>query len=661
MYLKRNNLSVGASGARASGAGASGPEVEKEHPFFRGRSAFERLFFKTIIWLVIYNMFLFGGPINLGTLIAYIPQPVREAIDQAIPEPVKEAAQEIAKNIEEAIPEPIKEAAEEFEMGVKDAYANPDTEFVSTIMQSGGEYSTLATWEAANQVDLTSTATRVFSWDAKGSSGVPADGYAVWKASDHNVTATCVHVATPGAATGQILLSNIAGGTFTDNDVVQYQSDTNYSVTLSNTGDSAISVAKIDGVWTSPDNSTLEIDGWNTSSAQYIKIYTTATARHKGEAGTGYYLKPTYSGGSYFQNYNTENCVRLEGLEFDGSGITNVTYIIIWDNFPTGTAEIRIEKCIFHDFTAGNDYFVDGLWIDSGSQVYKISNNIIYNITGHSNNGSNFSDAIVNSSSGSGYVYNNTIYNIKEPNAGSGGSALGIYNTAGTMNCYNNVVLDVVSTGTDEACYYGYMVGDNNVSSDDTGIIRGETDYVDYFIDITSGSEDFHLKQTDTVLKNTGTSLSGDGNLPITDDIDGSTRADGSYDIGADEAPRAVYYSVGTSTANLMSGSPTMTIGPFVRSKTSGTGTTNASDGTFTVNAPATIVNGDLLVVIVSKGTYVGTTVTGSGFTLGHQNGSTTGNDVYGGMFYKVANNESGNYIFDSSGTNESYSYAIFS
>ncbi|MDD5538830.1 MAG: hypothetical protein PHF12_07700, partial [Candidatus Omnitrophica bacterium] len=37
------------------------------------------------------------------------------------------------------------------------------TEFVSTIKASGGDYSSLATWEAANQCDLTAGTTRVFS------------------------------------------------------------------------------------------------------------------------------------------------------------------------------------------------------------------------------------------------------------------------------------------------------------------------------------------------------------------------------------------------------------------------------------------------------------------------------------------------------------------
>ncbi len=50
-----------------------------------------------------------------------------------------------------------------------------------------------------------------------------------------------------------------------------------------------IAVAQIDGTWTNPDTTAVTIDGWVTDATRYIKIYTTATARHDGKWNTGKY------------------------------------------------------------------------------------------------------------------------------------------------------------------------------------------------------------------------------------------------------------------------------------------------------------------------------------------------------------------------------------
>ena len=146
--------------------------------------------------------------------------------------------------------------------------SNAVKEFVCTIKNSGGDYSTLGSWESSVQSDLTSLTTKVFAWDAQGSAGLPPDGAAVHKASDPYVTATCVHAT--GIYSGQILLKNISGGTFEDNDVVQRTSNPNQSVTLADRGQSAIAVAECYNDLT--ENVTLT--GWTTDSTNYAKIST---------------------------------------------------------------------------------------------------------------------------------------------------------------------------------------------------------------------------------------------------------------------------------------------------------------------------------------------------------------------------------------------------
>lgn len=148
------------------------------------------------------------------------------------------------------------------------AGSNAVGEFVCAIKDSGGDYATLGAWESSVQCDLTSLTTKVFRWDAQGSAGIPPDGVQVRKASDPSVTATCVHAT--GIYSGQILLKNISGGTFEDNDVVERTTDANFSVTLSDGGQSAIAVAECYNAL----NESVTVSGWTSNAANHIKITT---------------------------------------------------------------------------------------------------------------------------------------------------------------------------------------------------------------------------------------------------------------------------------------------------------------------------------------------------------------------------------------------------
>ncbi len=101
-----------------------------------------------------------------------------------------------------------------------------------------------------------------------------------------------------------------------------------------------------------------------------------------------------------------------------------------------------------------------------------------------------------------------------------------------------------------------------------------------------------------------------------------------------------------------------------IRSERTGSGTTDAANGTFTVNKPVTVSNDDYLVCIIGKiAANVGSTIAPPvGWMTGHQLGSTAGNDVYGGTFYKKITNATGEpatYTFDSNGTSETFGYWI--
>ena len=321
---------------------------------------------------------------------------------------------------------------------------------------------------------------------------------------------------------------------------------------------------------------------WTTDAARYIKIYTPTAAsevgltqRHDGRAGTGYRIAPTGPAAVSFFNfiYVGVGYVRIEGLEIDGSGLTNGGAIrgIMLNQDINPMDDVRISENLIHDITNTTDYDgvgqadVWGIRIEDVDNA-KVWNNIIYNLTNRSLH-ANSDTTGIQSSSANGkthYVYNNTVYNLD----GGQRPVRGIFDFNITINAKNNYVGLLTSSTTNE-CYNGPFLnaaGDNyNVSSDGTasgtGSQTGKSSYASYFVDPTPASADLHLlSDSDALWGSYGADLDSDLNLPVTDDIEGEPRDSTTPDIGADEYSPAVFYSVGTSTADLRTGSPTITI-----------------------------------------------------------------------------------------------------
>jgi hypothetical protein len=284
-----------------------------------------------------------------------------------------------------------------------------------------------------------------------------------------------------------------------------------------------------------------------------------ASQRHTGKSGTGYTYKPSLSSLEYGM-FITDYFVRIEGIELDFSGISvDSAYLslITWAmgapvNISKG--EIRLDSLLVHGGTVtgtGNGG-LNGITLQLGNSI--VTNCIIYDLTVTNTANTSVVGLMENQYNTTHYWYNNTIYDI----AGVNSNVQGMHRAYGTIYAKNNYVGDITASGTGTAsCYAGTYAADstNNASSDDTGDdgnlapgVTGANSYSSYFTNITAGSEDLHLKTTDTILKNQGADLSADTGYTVTVDIDGAGRVDGSYDIGADEAPRRVYYSVGTNT-----------------------------------------------------------------------------------------------------------------
>jgi hypothetical protein len=225
----------------------------------------------------------------------------------------------------------------------------------------------------------------------------------------------------------------------------------------------------------------IEIDGWTTGAANYIRIYTPTIAsevgvsqRHNGTAGSGFHLKPVANpGGSYSVLRIYDDYVRIEGVEIDGSSITNARHLtgMILDESLTLTSEIRLDRLLIHHLANADidaqqgDVFA--ILVADGSAM--ISNSFIYDLDGNDDDDSSEIAAIrwqSGTSTGTSYIHNVTIYDVKQ-NVGNI-TARGLDVGAGTVTAKNVAVLDVVSTSGGEACFYGTITQSNNVSSDGT-------------------------------------------------------------------------------------------------------------------------------------------------------------------------------------------------
>ena len=107
-----------------------------------------------------------------------------------------------------------------------------------------------------------------------------------------------------------------------------------------------------------PDTGANEVKittAWVTAAANYIRIFTPISSsqvgvsqRHTGIAGTGYVWRPTLAVAGHHEILEINaNYVRLEGLDIDGSGVTDVdNFYGIYITGGSAASDIRIENSI---------------------------------------------------------------------------------------------------------------------------------------------------------------------------------------------------------------------------------------------------------------------------------------------------------------------------
>lgn len=284
-----------------------------------------------------------------------------------------------------------------------------------------------------------------------------------------------------------------------------------------------IEVAKIEGIWTSPDTTGVTIDGWTTGPDNYIKIYTAPEARHGGKWDTGKY---------YLQNSSNpliinEQYIKLDGLQINHTGTiySGTRFLIHFNPGSANASSIEVSNSILKGTAStatGAQYGIMFESVATSAGVAKVWNNIIYDIVTSSASSMGIS---YNSMQWRSYIYNNTVINSYTCYEGFGANTVVKNNIA--QNCTDGF------NGTFESS------SDYNISSlaTDAPGSNSKNSTTVSFVDASGG--DFHLSSSDTSAKDSGANLSSDSYVSFTTDIDGETRS-GAWDIGADETSGGV-------------------------------------------------------------------------------------------------------------------------
>lgn len=276
------------------------------------------------------------------------------------------------------------------------------------------------------------------------------------------------------------------GGNYTSLSAWEDARDSNLTL-----GDGTNEVAEISGTWDSDDSTAVVINGWTTAADKRVFIYATDAARHKGYwSNTCYRLYGTTDYANTLDVF--EDYVTIIGLQFTNSQA--LAYANVRSS-SGATSELLIDSCIargsensYRAYT-GTIKIINSIGVGVKSPFFTGSTMITLNCVGFC--------------------------------AGNYGA---FRRTAGTFyatNCYG------YSIGTDDFSQLTSM--EKCYSLDTTGTTTNVAYSTANFVNVTAGSENFHLV-AGSALIDVGTDLSA----TFITDINGATRT-GTWDIGADE------------------------------------------------------------------------------------------------------------------------------
>ena len=260
-----------------------------------------------------------------------------------------------------------------------------------------------------------------------------------------------------------------------------------------------------------------QIIGWTTDATRYIKIWTDPSEnyRHSGKWDASKYRIEVASYSSI--DIGAEN-VWVDGIQIKGTNSSSQLRFFATYSLTT-SAVLRVSNCILVG-QGGSTYRTLLFPTVTGNRpITYMWNCITYNWSEYWNSYCRLT------SDQYAYFYNCTfIFN---------GSDRGLRRENGTLTVKNCYV-----AGTLYGDYYGTMTKETCASEDSTGStgLTGIAHSTSNFVNVTSGSEDYHLVNGSALI-GVGTNLYNDTYLPFQTDIDGQDRggSGATWDIGADE------------------------------------------------------------------------------------------------------------------------------
>ena len=242
------------------------------------------------------------------------------------------------------------------------------------------------------------------------------------------------------------------------------------------------------------DSTNFTIDGWTTSAANYIKIWTdpAESYRHAGvyPSGNKYRFECPHNNELI---YLADEHIRFEGLSIKGIWSVGAQAVF---GMSAAVLDFRLEKCIIADGGGANEgYGLFNETLDGGALFY-ISNNIVYDMY---------------------YVY--------RCNGGDGDSLRFFNNTVSSINGLRGGGESLLKNNIVLGGFYAATYSTNSEANIESGV---------QFQD--SASDNYLLDSKDTVAMFNGVNLYTSSDYPITDDIIGNSRGNAetnTYDIGA--------------------------------------------------------------------------------------------------------------------------------
>ena len=291
------------------------------------------------------------------------------------------------------------------------------------------------------------------------------------------------------------------------------------------------------------------INGWVTSEHYPVRLFTphlssevNISQRHNGVIDRSKFFFHNDATSTYRRGVSIQtDAVIIDGLQFivKNNDFGAASAIFTWSGGWDSDAYHTFSNNIIEGHYSGSGGGMMGIKVGNSStdlDQYRIFNNIVYGFKGdYTNTGINVN--------GTGYVYNNTVYNCRNAFEFPNGSTI----------LKNNLVSDVNDSIKSISNYDSANSGHNIFFNADTPYHSTDRVLTNIRFNMAN-AHDYRLSGTDFDAIGTGADLSSDPHLAITKDIMGQSRT--TWDVGAANAPLAIFRSVGPgNSSSLKNGS----------------------------------------------------------------------------------------------------------